>query len=141
MSRFFNFFSKELTYTSEVQARNGLHLRPCALLAKKADAFTSTLTLHANGKSADAKKLNALLALGLEFKDTITLSARGSDAKEALHTLSLLLNSFKDEKEAIKLSQSHREYKGDFLKGEAIHIGIAIAKPFIYATDFGLNES
>ncbi len=141
MSRFFNFFSKELTHTSEVQAKSGLHLRPCALLAKKADVFTSTLTLYANGKSADAKKLNALLALGLEFKDTITLSARGSDAKEALHALSLLLDSFKDEKEAIKLSQSHREYKGDFLKGEAIHIGIAMAKPFIYANDFSLNKS
>ncbi len=135
MSRFFNFFSKELVHTSKIQTKSGLHLRPCALLAQKANEFQSKLTLGANGKNADAKKLNALLALGLEFEDEYTLRAKGNDAKNAIKTLVHLLDSFKDKKEMTKLSQSHREYKGSSLKGEAIHAGIATAKYFFYTQD------
>ena len=134
MNRFLNLFSKELTSKDKVRTKSGLHLRPCALLTKKANEFKSRLTLSANGKSANMKKLNALLALGLEFEDEYTLYAKGSDANKALDALSTLLKSFKDE-EMRENTRTSRTYKGKVIKGETICGGIAIAKPFIYVNE------
>lgn len=56
----------------------GIHARPAGLLVKAVKACDSNVTITtADGKSADAKKLLALMGLGIKQGDTITVSVDG----------------------------------------------------------------
>ena len=53
--------SFEYTITDEV----GIHARPAGLLAKKVEDYRSVVTITKDGKSAEAKKLLAVMGLGV----------------------------------------------------------------------------
>ena len=58
----------------------GIHARPAGLLAKAAKALDSTVTIaKADGKSAAATKLMALMSLGIKKDDTITVTVEGGN--------------------------------------------------------------
>jgi phosphotransferase system HPr (HPr) family protein len=64
-----------------------LHARPAADFVRAAMKFSSTVTVHANGREADAKSLLSILALGAKRGTTLRLSAEGDDAAAALDAL------------------------------------------------------
>ena len=72
---------------------NGLHARPAAVFAQAAKGFASTIHLHKQGDSANAKSLIAIMALQTVHGDSVYLSAAGADADQALKVLSELLAS------------------------------------------------
>ena len=72
---------KEFTYT--VTDPVGIHARPAGLLAKKAAGFKSKITVEKDGKSADTRRLMALMGLGIKCGDTITVRAEGEDEQAA----------------------------------------------------------
>ena len=58
----------------------GIHARPAGLLAKKAKALGSTVTIAASdGRSATASKLMALMGLGIKQGDTVTVIIEGGE--------------------------------------------------------------
>ena len=57
----------------------GIHARPAGLLVKEAKQNDSTITITKDGKSADAKKLMALMSLGVKQGDTVEVSVEGGD--------------------------------------------------------------
>lgn len=57
----------------------GIHARPAGLLVKEAKLYDSTITITKDGKSADAKKLMALMSLGVKQGDTVEVSVEGGD--------------------------------------------------------------
>ena len=65
-----------------------LHARPAGLFVKTAMQFQSQLRVEAEGKTADAKSILAVLALGAEGGSDLTLVADGPDAGQALDALS-----------------------------------------------------
>lgn len=67
------------TITDEV----GIHARPAGLLVKEAKQYSSTVTIECNGKSADARKLMALMGLGVKKGDTVTVKVEGDDEADA----------------------------------------------------------
>lgn len=69
----------------------GIHARPAGLLVKAAGAFKSTIALTRGEKTADVKRLFALMGLGTRQGDTVVLTVHGPDEDEALETLSKLL--------------------------------------------------
>ncbi len=73
---------KEFNYviTDEI----GIHARPAGQLVKEAKAFTSKITLEANGKSADASKLMAVMGLGVKCGMEVIVRADGEDEDEAI---------------------------------------------------------
>ena len=73
---------KEFTYviTDEI----GIHARPAGMLVKEAKAFTSKITLEANGKSADATKLMAVMSLGFKNGAEVVIKAEGEDEDAAI---------------------------------------------------------
>ena len=71
------------TITDEV----GIHARPAGLLVKECQGVASSVTLTCNGKSADLKKLMALLALGVKKGDTVKVEISGTDEEQAAETL------------------------------------------------------
>lgn len=65
----------------------GIHARPAGELVKKAKEFQSVITINANGKSAEATKLMALMAMGIKCGTTVSVSVEGSDEEEAVVAL------------------------------------------------------
>jgi len=64
-----------------------LHARPAANFVKTAMRFRSRVTVGVNGKTADAKSILAVLALGATGGTTLRLNAEGEDASAALDAL------------------------------------------------------
>lgn len=63
------------TITDEV----GIHARPAGLLVKEVKNCDSTVTVAKDGKKADAKKLMALMGLGVKKGETVTVTIEGGD--------------------------------------------------------------
>ena len=69
---------KPFTYT--ITDPVGIHARPAGVLAKQAKALDSTVTIaKADGKSAAATKLMALMGLGIKQGDTVTVTVEGGN--------------------------------------------------------------
>jgi phosphotransferase system HPr (HPr) family protein len=64
-----------------------LHARPAANFVKTALRFQSRLTVGVDGRTADAKSILAVLALGATGGTELRLSAEGPDAPAALDAL------------------------------------------------------
>ncbi len=72
-------------HTLNLQLRQGLHARPAALLAQRAKSFGAESSLSVHGRSANARSVVAIMALGVRQGDALTIRARGaSDAAEAV---------------------------------------------------------
>ncbi len=73
---------KEFKYviTDEI----GIHARPAGMLAKEAKAFSSKITLEANGKSAEVTKLMAVMSLGVKSGAEVVIKAEGEDEDAAI---------------------------------------------------------
>lgn len=69
---------KQFTYT--IQDNVGIHARPAGLLAKAAKALEGVVTVEkADGKSAAATKLMAVMGLGVKCGDMVTVKVEGGD--------------------------------------------------------------
>lgn len=73
---------KEFSYT--IKDEIGIHARPAGLLAKEAKAFSSKITIEANGKSADVTRLMAVMGLGVKNGAEVTIKAEGDDEDVAI---------------------------------------------------------
>ena len=65
--------TKQLTVLNKL----GLHARPCALLAKTAGFFKSSITLTHNNHSVDAKSILGLMTMAVPAGTTLTVTAEG----------------------------------------------------------------
>lgn len=70
----------------------GLHARPASLLVQTAARFSSSVTLTANGKTADAKRILQVLQLGAENGAEVAVRAEGDDAAAAVEAIGTLIN-------------------------------------------------
>lgn len=73
---------KEFTY--KICDEIGIHARPAGLLVKKAGEFKSDITIFKDEKSADAKKLFAVMGLGVKKGDTVRVQVSGDDEETAV---------------------------------------------------------
>ena len=72
---------KEFSFT--IKDPEGIHARPAGMLVKEASKFQSSITIVSGDKSGDAKRIFAVMALGVKCGDTVTIQAEGSDEEEA----------------------------------------------------------
>ena len=71
----------------------GLHARPAAEFVRTANTFASTIAVTCEGKSANAKSILQVISLNVRQGATVTLTATGPDANEALSALAKLIES------------------------------------------------
>lgn len=76
---------KEFSYI--IKDEIGIHARPAGLLAKEANRFSSKITIEANGKTADATRLMAVMGLGVKTGAQVTIKAEGDDEDAAIAKL------------------------------------------------------
>ena len=68
---------KEFKYT--VTDPVGIHARPAGILVKEAKNFASKITITKGEKSADMRKLLALMGLGVKQGEEVTVQIEGDD--------------------------------------------------------------
>jgi phosphoenolpyruvate-protein phosphotransferase len=73
-----------ISRTLTISLRQGLHARPAALLAHRAKPFDASVTLAAHGRSANARSVVEVMALGVRHGDEVTIRASGNDATQAV---------------------------------------------------------
>ncbi len=66
---------------------NGIHARPAGVIVQTAKRAQSTVTLTLGDKTADAKKLFSVMALGGHTGDTLVIEAFGTDEDNAVENL------------------------------------------------------
>lgn len=78
--------------TKEATVRNGhgIHCRPSATIAQKAQKFSSNIAVCANGTNVSAKEILPLIGLGLVQNSTVEVQAEGEDEEEACATIAEL---------------------------------------------------
>src|SRR5258708_10785161 len=69
----------------------GLHARPAAVLASHAKAFQSEIRIQRGDQQANAKSVVAITGLDVDSGDSVLVSARCPDAREAVAALARLL--------------------------------------------------
>lgn len=75
----------------------GLHLRPAGLLVKTANRYASAVTIEKDGVVADGKSIIQITTLNAARNSTITITASGPDARQAMEALgALIINNFEE---------------------------------------------
>ncbi|KFZ38856.1 phosphate ABC transporter permease [Shewanella mangrovi] len=81
----------------EIINKLGLHARAATKLAVLANAFDANVTIIQGNKKASAASVLGLLMLETGMGKTITLSADGPEAEQALDAICKLINARFDE--------------------------------------------
>ena len=61
----------------------GIHARPAGLLVKEAQKYASKVVIKANGKSAEATRLMAIMGMGVKCGQTVEVEVTGDDEDTA----------------------------------------------------------
>ena len=77
------------TFDYTVTDPNGIHARPAGLLVRKAQEFDCEITLSCHGKTANLKRLLALMGLGVQKGDTVTVRVDGEGCEACAQALQL----------------------------------------------------
>ncbi len=70
-----------------IQDPVGLHARPAGLLVKCAQGLASSASIEKGGKTADAKRLFAVMGLAVKQHDLVTFTLEGEAEQEDCETL------------------------------------------------------
>lgn len=74
-------------FTCTVQDPNGLHARPAGKLTALAKVFSASITVSANGRTADCKRLLSVMGLGAVHGTELHFKVEGEDEAEAAERL------------------------------------------------------
>jgi phosphocarrier protein len=74
-----------------VNCESGLHNRQATYFVQKANEYSCSIWLESENRKMNAKSLLGIMSLGIVTGATVTLSAVGSDAEDAINALEALL--------------------------------------------------
>ena len=72
---------KKFEYT--IKDAEGIHARPAGLLVKEAKKYESKIMLNKDGKSVEARKLMAVMSLGVKSGQVVEVEITGEDEETA----------------------------------------------------------
>lgn len=85
-------------YRDEILLKNptGLNVRPASIFVKESSKYISDINLIKDRQRYNAKSIMGVLSIGALKGDTLTIEAKGADAKEAVTVLIELLKDMGD---------------------------------------------
>lgn len=87
-----------LARTFEIVNRKGLHARATAKLVQCIDGFDAEITISRCGETVGGTSIMGILTLGAAFGATITVTAAGAEARQAMEAIAnLISNRFGEE--------------------------------------------
>lgn len=75
------------TLTVKIIDKIGIHARPASKIVQTASKFESNISFKTNDKTANAKSVINLMALGAKCDTEIQIIAEGSDEEKAIDSL------------------------------------------------------
>lgn len=75
-----------------IQLRSGLEARPIALLVQVASQYDSEIYVDSEERHVNAKSIMGMMTLGLNYGDSIMVSANGNDEEEAMQNIEKYLS-------------------------------------------------
>ena len=94
-------YMKKIEYV--VSDPQGIHARPCALLAQCCVNFKSAVTVKANENTASGQNVLELLNLHARMKDLLTIEIEGEDEEQAYEAVQEILKKGFAEKKAAEV--------------------------------------
>ena len=82
-----------ITADVEIVNRRGLHARAAAKLVTLAEQYSAEVEVAKDGQAVSARSIMGLMMLGAGIGSTVTLSAEGFDAREALDAIKALIEA------------------------------------------------
>jgi len=76
-----------LEFKHKIKDPVGLHARPAGLLVKKAGEYQSKISLMKDNRTADAKSMLSIMALGAKTENERLIRIEGQDEKVAMTEL------------------------------------------------------
>ena len=83
----YTMINKEIVVCCE----SGLHNKQATYFVQKANEFNANIWLECGNRKMNAKSLLGIMSLGIITGATVTISAMGPDAEEAVNALEALL--------------------------------------------------
>jgi phosphocarrier protein len=80
-----------------VSNKLGIHARPAAMFVKTANRFTCDIFVEKDGEKVNGKSIMGLMMLAAGPGSTVTVSAHGHDATQALAEIEALIQRKFDE--------------------------------------------
>jgi phosphocarrier protein len=74
-----------------VRCESGLHNRQATYFVQKANEYTCSIWVESENRKMNAKSLLGIMSLGIITGASVTLSADGVDAENAINALEALL--------------------------------------------------
>lgn len=75
------------TFSYTITDPQGIHARPAGILVKEAAGFASSVKISGNGKEVDAKRLIAVMSMGIKKDMEVTFTIEGDDEETAAAAL------------------------------------------------------
>ena len=72
------------SFTYTINDELGLHARPAGMLVKEVAKHKSVIMIDNGTKQVNAKKLMAVMSMGVKKGHTVTVTAEGDDEVEAI---------------------------------------------------------
>lgn len=131
-------FSKKHSIKVSIEAKNGLHLRPCAKIATLAKKYDSDISFISSNETIDAKNMNEILALGLVYGSEITIITKGKGAQDALFAIKSLLDDLSNHDISINDDKiisiyDNIQYESETINTDIICSGICVAKIYYHS--------
>ncbi len=79
--------------TIRIASTHGLHARPASIFTQAVAAAGVPVQLAKGGKSVNAASILAVISLGIDHDDEVTVSAEGDNAQQVVDELILLLST------------------------------------------------
>ena len=76
-----------VSFTYTIKDELGIHARPAGMLAKEAMKWKSVVTMDNGTKKADAKRLMAVMSMGVKKGQVVTVSAEGEDEEACIQAV------------------------------------------------------
>ena len=74
----------------KIENEYGIHARPAALIVKEAAQYTADIYIEKNGNKVSCKSIMGLMTIEGFPGSWVTITAKGSDAEDALDSLEAL---------------------------------------------------
>lgn len=82
-----------------IRNKLGLHARAATKLARLSNQFDARVSVRSGGQEVDASSVMCLMLLASQQGKTITVTAQGADAEQALDAIENLIQNRFDESE------------------------------------------
>jgi len=75
------------SFTYVIKDAQGVHARPAGIVVAEAKKYTSNISISTNGKTADLKRIFAVMGLCIKCGQEVTIKVEGADEENAYENI------------------------------------------------------